>query len=245
MFDKIQKTVIGSDFVEDYFFAFYTLVLDHISLVLPVIYIYRLHLSMTHGCPISWIGIIHVFGAETERAMVPCRPFRMDGNGFMAVPAFEGFIVHHEGHILWRGRSIEMVGEFSEELYELRFVEGVFLHESAERFRGIIEDDIIISLPDHNVEESTFLMPGKHSFPIGEGVLFHDAVQEEIDIPDDTILPDPIRESIFSILLMMYKLISGMEFPKDEYLIEKKKREFLGQFPEKGIRLFGEINKRI
>lgn len=245
MSDKIQKTIIRSDLVENRLFAFHTLVPDHISLILPVVDVYRLHPSMTSGCPIPGICIIHVFGTETERAMIPCRPFRMDGNGLMAVFAFEGFIVHHESHILWRGRGIEMVGEFSEELYELRFVEGVLLHESAERFRGIIEDDIVVSFPDHNVEESSFLMPGKYSFPVREGVFLHDAVQEEIDIPDDTVLPNPVGDGILSVFLMVHELVSGTEFPKDEYLIEKEKGEFFGQFPEKSIRLFGEINKRV
>lgn len=237
--------VIWGDFVEYRFFAFHALMSDHISFIFPVIYVCRPHLSMTFGRPISGVCIIHVFGTETVWAVVPCGSFRMDGNSLMAVSTFEILIIHHKSHILYSGFIIKMVGEFPEEFYEFLFIERMFLHEGFQRFAGIVESDIVISFPNHDIEEGSFLIPGEYSFAIGKGILFHDAIQEKIDISDDPIFPDPVGKGFLSVFLMVYELVSGSEFPEDEYLIEKKEREFLGKFPKENIRFLGEIHERM
>jgi hypothetical protein len=67
---KIQEIVIGSYFVEHHFLTLGALVLNHISLILPMIYIDRLHLSMTLTCSIPGARIVHMFGAETEGTVI-------------------------------------------------------------------------------------------------------------------------------------------------------------------------------
>jgi len=70
--DKLQKTIIWGDLVEDGFLALRTPVLDHISLILPVVQVDRPHLPVACGCPVSGAHVIHMSGAETEGAVIPC-----------------------------------------------------------------------------------------------------------------------------------------------------------------------------
>lgn len=130
-------------------------------------------------------------------------------------------------------------------MYEFCLIERVLLHERLERFGGIIESYIVVSFSDHDIEEGTILIPGKYSFTISQSIFLHNAIQEKIDIFNDTILPVLVGKSIFSILLVVYKLVPRMEFPKDEYLIKKEKREFLGKLPKKSTGFLGQIHKRM
>lgn len=82
-----------------------------------------------------------------------------------------------------------MTGKLREEAYELRFVEGVFFHEITERFYRIIEYYVVGSLAYHYIEEGTVLIPGEYSFSVGKRILFHDSLQEKIDILDHSLSP--------------------------------------------------------
>lgn len=116
-----------------------------------------------------------------------------------------------------------MACESPEKVYKFRFIKWMFFHEGFERFGGIIERYIIVSFSDHDIEESPVLIPGKYSLAIGKGVLFHNAIQEKIDIPDNTISPILVGKGAFSVFSMVHQFIPKRKLMKDEYLIEKKK----------------------
>lgn len=238
---KLQEIIVRSDLVENGFLALRALVLDHVSLILPVVQVDRPHLPVARGCSVSGICIVHMFRTETEGTMVSCRPSRMGSDGLVAVFAFKGFVVHYKSHTLAGGFIVKMSGEFPEEPYELRFIERVLLHQGTERLDGVVECYIVVSFPDHDVEQGPLLIPGEHSLAVRERILLHNAIEEKIDIPYDPVLPDLIGEGIFPVLPMVHKLISGGKFPEYEDLVEKKEGEFLYQLRKKHIRFLGEI----
>lgn len=174
--DKVEETIIGSDFVEHCFFTLYTLVLYHISFIFPIIYIYGLHFPVTVGCSISRIYIIYMFGTETKRTVVTCRPFRMDSNGFMTIVTLKRLIMHYKNHILGLGIIIKMACKFPKKTYELGFIKWVFLHKTSERFGRIVERYVVVSFPNHDIKKSSVLIPGKDSFAISERIFFHDTI---------------------------------------------------------------------
>lgn len=236
--------IVWSDFIEDGFLALDASVFYHISLIFSMVYTYRGHLSMALGCPITGTRIVHMLGAEAEGAVVSGRAFRVGGYGFVAPFTLERFIVHHKGHILQMGITIKMSGKFPEKMYELRFIERVFFHETSERFRRIIERYVVISFPYHHIEESPVLIPSEYSFTVCERIFLHDAVEEKIDISNDAILPVFIGKRILSVLLVMNQLVSRAQFPKDQYLIEEKKRELFCKLLKKHICFPRKIQKR-
>lgn len=63
-------------------------------------------------------------------------------------------------------------------------------------------------------------MPSKDSFAVGECILLHDTIQEEIYVFNDTLLPFFVRDGILSVLLMVYHLIPYIELTEYQYLIE-------------------------
>lgn len=136
-----------------------------------------------------------------------------------------------------------MACEFPKEADEFRFIERMLLHEGAEGFCRVIEGYVVVSFPDHDIEERSILIPGEHSLAVRKSIPFHDAIQKEIDIIDDTLFPLPIGKRCFSVFLMMYKLVSGREFVEDEYFIEKKEGKLFGKSGKENVRLLGEIDK--
>lgn len=182
-----------------------------------------------------------MFGAEAERAVVSSRSFRVGGDVFMAILAFKGIVMHHKSHTLARSVIVKMSGKFPEKAYEFCFVEGVFSHEVTERLDGIIEYYVVVSLPDHDIEQGSILIPGKHSFAVCESVLLHDAIEKKVDISDNPILPLLVREGIFAVLFVMHHFIAGTELPEYEHLVEKQEGKFLRELGEKCLRLLREV----
>lgn len=132
-FDKIQKIIVWSDFIEDGFLALRAGVLYHVAFVFSVVDTFWKHLTMALGCSIPGMNIIYMLGAETERTVVSGRTFRVSRDERVTVFTFEGFVVHNKSHILEFGITVaKMAGKFTEEVYEFRLIKWVFFHESLE-----------------------------------------------------------------------------------------------------------------
>lgn len=128
--------------------------------------------------------------------------------------------------------NVKAFCECGEKMYELLLVKRVFLLKRVDGFCGIIECHVVITLSYHHIEKCPFLVPGEYPLPICQCIRFHNAIQKEIYIGDNTVFPTffPVP---FPMFLMVDDLVSGLELPEYQDFVEKEKKKIMFQGLEK------------
>lgn len=98
---KLEKCIIWSYLIEDFFATCFTLMDDHISLIFPIVYPDRTHESMAGRETISWERIIDMFRIETHWAVIACRTCRMRTD-FPATFFTDKWLISHDKTHIFR-----------------------------------------------------------------------------------------------------------------------------------------------